>query len=551
MITKTTNPLSASVSDNPLLLDMSSTYKLYFGPYNLGNYNSSSTIPLYMYPYRYDKSNWNNIFRDLYGMGAGTWADAPIRVNMIQGTDYAIEVEQGNIGDTVRVWFYGKGNYKGVDFAWVTLSADVSVPPVVTAVIPNGADAALNGNVVITFNEEMDTNNAAGAVKLNTSVLGAGTWSNSNKTYTAAYSGLAYSSTYVIDINGFKNIAGATMATDNTHSFTTAAKPDAAITISAITGVTVPSAGAVPPATITGTAQFTGTIAWSPSVGGSFNYDTIYTAVITLTANAGYTFNGVSANFFTVFRSTATNSANQGVVTAVFPKTAINQQQQDNADIALAQSIIEGMDFKTAQIECVDEAAAYSKINAILDSPQINGVTKTVNKNSYVMPVAGTKDQPNGTNGSYVFTVELKKGLGTPVVTVQITLDIAATPYAFKTYTVTFDGNGGKFQNGEKSSSKDVTEPAKYVDTLIIPKRDEYKFKEWNTKADGSGKTFTSSSEITGDITVYAQWVTVDNDNNNGASGTFDDWWIIGGIVAGVLFIILLAKAGRRPGQAA
>ena len=42
---------------------------------------------------------------------------------------------------------------------------------------------------------------------------------------------------------------------------------------------------------------------------------------MTLTAAANYTLTGVSANFFTVSGATATNSANSGVVTAVFPAT--------------------------------------------------------------------------------------------------------------------------------------------------------------------------------------------------------------------------------------
>jgi len=47
----------------------------------------------------------------------------------------------------------------------------------------------------------------------------------------------------------------------------------------------------------------------------------VYTATITLTAKEGFTLTGVAADFFTVADATATNPADSGVVTAVFPST--------------------------------------------------------------------------------------------------------------------------------------------------------------------------------------------------------------------------------------
>jgi hypothetical protein len=55
----------------------------------------------------------------------------------------------------------------------------------------------------------------------------------------------------------------------------------------------------------------------------TFSYSTAYTATITLTPKTGYTLTGVAANFFTVAGATSvSNSAGNGVVTAVFPATA-------------------------------------------------------------------------------------------------------------------------------------------------------------------------------------------------------------------------------------
>ena len=92
------------------------------------------------------------------------------------------------------------------------------------------------------------------------------------------------------------------------------------ITHLAIAGVKPPVTGAVPD-TSTVDAQFTGTITWSGSP-TTFPANTVETATITLTPSAGYTLTGVLANTFTVAGATATNSADSGIITAVFPATA-------------------------------------------------------------------------------------------------------------------------------------------------------------------------------------------------------------------------------------
>lgn len=92
------------------------------------------------------------------------------------------------------------------------------------------------------------------------------------------------------------------------------------VDIAAIPGVTSPVAGATPISAITATAQYTGTVVWSPTC-TTFAVATPYTATISLTPKAGYTLNSVTANFFTVAGATATNSAGSGTVTAVFPTT--------------------------------------------------------------------------------------------------------------------------------------------------------------------------------------------------------------------------------------
>jgi len=96
---------------------------------------------------------------------------------------------------------------------------------------------------------------------------------------------------------------------------------DTVVNIYAIQGVTVPEKGKTPVTVITENAQYRGTVKWidNPSV---FAASTEYTAIITLTAKSGFTLKGVPADFFKVTGAiSVSNTANSGVVTALFPST--------------------------------------------------------------------------------------------------------------------------------------------------------------------------------------------------------------------------------------
>jgi outer membrane protein OmpA-like peptidoglycan-associated protein len=96
------------------------------------------------------------------------------------------------------------------------------------------------------------------------------------------------------------------------------------VTPAGISGVTAPVKDATPVEIVALGNGYTGTISWASSSGalvGNFLPATVYTATVTLTARAGYTFNTITQNFFTVESATATNPAGSGVVTAIFPAT--------------------------------------------------------------------------------------------------------------------------------------------------------------------------------------------------------------------------------------
>jgi len=91
----------------------------------------------------------------------------------------------------------------------------------------------------------------------------------------------------------------------------------AKIDIKTIVGINI-VVGETPKTEINPTAQYTGTVVWSPA-DSQFKINTIYTATITLTPRAGFTFTGVGADFFTVMGAyTVRNEANSGVVKVEF-----------------------------------------------------------------------------------------------------------------------------------------------------------------------------------------------------------------------------------------
>ncbi len=79
------------------------------------------------------------------------------------------------------------------------------------------------------------------------------------------------------------------------------------------------------------------------------------------------------------------------------------------------------------------------------------------------------------------------------------------------TYTITFNGNGSTSGSTKKMSSCKYGK--KYTLTKNGFKKKGYTFKGWNTKKDGSGKSYKNkaevknlSSESGGKVTLYAQW---------------------------------------------
>ena len=123
----------------------------------------------------------------------------------------------------------------------------------------------------------------------------------------------------------FFTVAGATSVTHSANSgVITAVFPATAARIDiANIPITAPVLRASPLSSLASNGQYITSITWSSSP-TIFAGSTVYTATATVSPVAGFTLSGVSANFFTVTGATSvTHSANSGVITAVFPATAL------------------------------------------------------------------------------------------------------------------------------------------------------------------------------------------------------------------------------------
>ena len=113
-----------------------------------------------------------------------------------------------------------------------------------------------------------------------------------------------------------------TSTTTSNYGYTPVVTPSGkVVTIDVIKGVIVPAYGLTPVTAITENEQYSGTVTWNGNP-YPFAASTVYTATITLTPKTGYTLQGVAADFFKVEGSpSASNSANSGIITAVYPQT--------------------------------------------------------------------------------------------------------------------------------------------------------------------------------------------------------------------------------------
>ncbi len=102
----------------------------------------------------------------------------------------------------------------------------------------------------------------------------------------------------------------------------------------------------------------------------------------------------------------------------------------DEQIVAAAKSAAEGASYANmTQAVTTSETHIATALKATAEASVNNGaVTVIINQVSYTAPIAGTSANPDGTDGSYVFTITVSKGAQTQT-TMQKTISITATAF--------------------------------------------------------------------------------------------------------------------------
>ena len=315
-------------------------------------------------------------------------------------------------------------------------------------------------------------------------------------------------------------------------------------TIQAIPGVTIPVTGATPVSTITSTAEYSGTVAWSGTP-LTFVAGVVYTATITLTCITCTDLN-VSADFYSVAGATATNSLNSGVVTAVFAATASTITYAAGGGLGTAPTQVDTAPGNTFTLAAANSFTrlgyTFSKWNdgnssydagTLYTMPSANVIltavwtadTNNITYNNEGATTAESGGSTTYTTGAAVATLPttapLKTGYtfagwfaaatgGTALTDGTYTPSTpfgAITLYAQWTalpmHTVTFNSNGGA-----GSMTPQVANVAIALTQNAFTYSSSYYFSGWNTSAVGSGTAYSNGATypFTADVTLYAQW---------------------------------------------
>jgi predicted heme/steroid binding protein len=107
--------------------------------------------------------------------------------------------------------------------------------------------------------------------------------------------------------------------------------------------------------------------------------------------------------------------------------------QLENADaVSHAKLAVEGAIYDITQAEANTELDVLTAIEAVISGLALEGATASVTKQVYTPAIDGSELTPNGSDGSYTFTVTLSKGAGPTLasdITNTLSMNITATVY--------------------------------------------------------------------------------------------------------------------------
>ena len=310
-----------------------------------------------------------------------------------------------------------------------------------------------------------------------------------------------------------------------------------------ISGVTPPVAGEEPVTKIGDgnleeednewNGTYSGTVTWSPAVSETFASGTIYTATITLNAKRNYTFHGVLEDYFNVDgTNSASNSANSGVITAVFPATG-----GDDGEIS-DDATLKSLSVNAGSItpEFVENQANYTltvenAVSSIVISAEANSSKASISGTGSRMLSVGENDfeivvtaEDNTTKiytiivtrkppNTYALTVTGGTGNGnyTEGALVSIEADAAEGGKVFKKWDITpavsfRDGTSAQNQTAKFTMpAEDVTATAVYDDIA------HYISTEEELAAIGGEETEGKYYVLNNNITLTKEWTPIDD----------------------------------------
>jgi len=155
-------------------------------------------------------------------------------------------------------------------------------------------------------------------------------------------------------------------------------------------------------------------------------------------------------------------------------------------------------------------ASVANRVDSIMLTPVLEDASYTVLRDGLadgVFEASGVYTVSGLKVGNNTISIEVAKaGMTTMTYTITVKRAAASSGGSLEEvvveYTVTFAANDG---SGRTLATKTVAD-GETASLPAEPSREGYTFKGWNTESDGSGSSFTASTKVKSDITVYAQW---------------------------------------------
>ncbi len=207
-----------------------------------------------------------------------------------------------------------------------------------------------------------------------------------------------------------------------------------------------------------------------------------------LTEDRSLGYNERNRDCFTLYQREA-----NGAFTKIGCSVSLLRSDSEGGNNAIEESRVTWLPGK--QSELGPNNGGRSNKDTIFVTPGKKLVAGTTYKLVIDRRLSSNSSDTMGADQTFFFTTSSAGGTGNPGG------GGGGSSTSSNTYNITFMTNDGSNQ----STLVKVT-AGKTFELPAAPKRENYDFKGWNTKADGTGSAFDAAYSVNEDITVYAQW---------------------------------------------